>query len=160
MSVEVKLASCNFTKDMFVFACYTGISYADLYHLKHSDIQTLDDGSRIIVFKRQKTSIVSCIPILPAAQAILDKHKNTKFAGFDDKVFRMQTLANMEGHLKRIAKAAKMDKCLTFHMGRHTFATTVCLSQGVPIETVSRMLGHASIKTTQIYAEITRTKIN
>ena len=61
---------------------------------------------------------------------------------------------------KRIAKAAKVDKCLTFHMGRHTFATTVCLSQGVPIETVSRMLGHASIKTTQIYAEITRTKIN
>ena len=160
MQVEMKLASCNFTKEMFVFACYTGISYADLYHLKHSDIHDLDDGSRMITFKRKKTNATSCIPILPAAQAILDKHRETKFAGRDGKVFKMQTLANMEGHLKKIAKAAKVDKCLTFHMGRHTFATTVCLSQGVPIETVSRMLGHTSIKTTQIYAEITRTKLN
>jgi len=160
MQVEMKNATWNFTKDMFVFACYTGISYADLYHLKHSDILEQEDGSRIIMFKRQKTNVASCIPVLPAVQAILDKHRDSQFTGWGGKLFRMQTLTIMEKHLKEIAKAAKVDKCLTFHMGRHTFATTVCLSQGVPIETVSRMLGHASIQTTQIYAEITRTKIN
>ena len=160
MQVKIEPLTWNFTRDMFVFACFTGICYADLYDLKHSEIQTQEDGSRIIVFKRRKTGVASCIPILPAAQAILDKHRDSQFTGWGGKVFRMQTLTVMEKHLKEIAKAAKVDKCLTFHMGRHTFATTVCLSQGVPIETVSRMLGHASINTTQIYAEITRTKIN
>jgi len=160
MQVEMKHATCNFTKDMFVFACFTGISYADLYHLKHSDIHTLNDDSRIIVFQRLKTNVASCIPILSAAETILDRHRDSQFTGKDGKLFRMQTHATMEKHLKEIAKAANVDKCLTFHMGRQTFATTVCLSQGVPIETVSRMLGHSSIQTTQIYAKITRTKLN
>ena len=72
----------------------------------------------------------------------------------------MQTNVNMNWQLKRIAKAAEIDKRLTFHMSRFTFATTVCLTQGVPIESLSQMMGHLSIKTTQIYAEVTRTKIN
>jgi len=160
MQVKMKRATWNFTRDMFIFACFTGISYADLFNLKHTEIHEQEDGSRIIVFKRQKTGVASCIPILPAAQAILDKYSNSRFKGLDGKVLKMQTLRIMEIHLKEIAKAAKVDKCLTFHMGRHTFATTVCLSHGVPIETVSRILGHSSISTTQIYAEITRTKLN
>jgi integrase len=160
IKAEMEFPTHQFTKDMFVFACFTGISYADLYHLKHSDIQMQEDGSRIIMLKRQKTGVSSCIPLLPAAQAILDRHRDSQFTGWGGKAFRMQTLTMMEKHLKEIAKAAKVDKCLTFHMGRHTFATTVCLSQGVPIETLSRMLGHSSIHTTQIYAEVTRTKIN
>jgi integrase len=159
MQVKMEYPTIDFTKDMFVFACFTGISYADLFQLKHNDIQE-QDGSRIIVFKRRKTGVASCIPILPAAQAILDRHADSQFTGWGGMVFRMQTLTMMERHLKEIAKAAKVDKCLTFHMARHTFATTVCMSNGVPIETVSRMLGHSSINTTQIYAEITRTKIN
>ena len=160
MKVEMGYPSWDFTKDMFVFACFTGISYADLYTLKHSDIQQQEDGSQIIVFKRQKTNVTSCIPILPAAQAILDKHKDSQFSGWGGKVFRLQTLTGMEKHLKEIAKAAKVDKRLTYHMGRHTYSTTVCLSNGVPIESLSRMLGHSSISTTQIYAEVTRMKIN
>ena len=160
MRVEMKHATYSFTKDMFVFACFTGISYADLYHLRHSDIQIQNDGSRIIVFKRQKTNVASCIPILPVVQSILDRHRDSQFTGWGGKLFRMQTLTIMEQHLKEIAKAAKVDQRLTFHMGRHTFATTVCLSQGVPIESLSRMLGHSSISTTQIYAEVTRMKIN
>ena len=72
----------------------------------------------------------------------------------------MQTHVNINWQLKRIAKAAEIDKRLTFHMSRFTFATTVCLTQGVPIESLSQMMGHLSIKTTQIYAEVTRTKIN
>ena len=160
MQADMKHASRNFTKDMFVFACFTGISYVDLYHLKHSDIQKQEDGSLIIILKRQKTNVVSCIPLLPVAQAILDRYRDSRFSGYGGKVFRMQTLTGMDAHLKQIAKVAKVDKRLTFHMGRHTFSTTVCLSQGISIETLSRMLGHSSISTTQIYAEVTRIKIN
>ncbi|WP_368666921.1 tyrosine-type recombinase/integrase [Dysgonomonas sp. 511] len=91
---------------------------------------------------------------------ILDKYKDTEFRGTGDKIFKLQTHVNMNWQLKRLAKLAKIDKRLTFHMSRFTFATTVCLTQGVPIESQSQMMGHLSIKTTQIYAEVTRTKIN
>jgi site-specific recombinase XerD len=160
MKVKMGFASWEFTKDMFVFSCFTGICYVDLYNLRHSDIQRQPDGSLMIIIKRQKTSTASYIPLLPIAQAILDKYGDSEFTGWGGKVFRMQTINSMDMHLKHIAKAAKVDKRLTFHMGRHTCATTVCLSHGVPIETLSRMLGHSSIYTTQIYAEVTRTKLN
>jgi site-specific recombinase XerD len=161
MKVVMGYPTLDFTKDMFVFACFTGISYVDLYNLKHSDIQQQEDGSsRVIILKRQKTGVISCIPLLPVAQSILDKYRDSQFTGWGGKVFRMQTLAMMDKHLKDIAKAAKIDKRLTYHMGRHTYSTTVCLSNGVPIETLSRMLGHSSIYTTQIYAEVTRIKIS
>jgi integrase len=160
MKVEMGYPSLDFTKDMFVFACFTGISYVDLYNLKHNDIQKQEDGSFVIIIKRQKTGVVSCIPLLPVAQSILDKYRDSQFTGWGGKVFRMQTLTMMDKHLKTIAKAANIDKQLTYHMGRHTYSTTVCLSNGVPIETLSRMLGHSSIYTTQIYAEVTRIKIN
>jgi site-specific recombinase XerD len=160
MNVEMEFESWNFTKDMFVFACFTGISYVDLYNLRHSNIQAQEDGSQMLVFKRHKTDVKSCVPLLPIPKSILEKYRDSQFTGWGGKVFRLQTHNCMEIHLKHIAKAAKMDKRLTFHMGRHTYATTVCLTNGVPIETLSRMLGHASIYTTQIYAEVTRTKIN
>jgi integrase len=160
MKVEMGYPSWDFTKNMFVFACFTGISYVDLYNLKHSDMQRQEDGSLVIIIKRQKTGVVSCIPLLPVAKSILDRYRDSQFTGWGGKVFRMQTLTIMEKHLKEIAKAAKIDKRLTYHMGRHTYSTTVCLSNGVPIETLSRMLGHSSIYTTQIYAEVTRIKIN
>ncbi|WP_242047134.1 tyrosine-type recombinase/integrase [Dysgonomonas sp. HGC4] len=91
---------------------------------------------------------------------ILDRYKDSEFAGEDGSVFKLQTHVNMNWQLKRLAKAAKIDKRLTFYMSRFSFATTICLTQGVPIETLSQMMGHLSIKTTQIYAEVTRTKIN
>jgi site-specific recombinase XerD len=160
MKVKMEFASWEFTKDMFVFSCFTGICYVDLYNLRHSDIQRQPDGSLMIIIKRQKTNTASYIPILPVAQAILDRHRDSEFTGWGGKVFRMQTINSMDMHLKHIAQAANVDKRLTFHMGRHTYATTVCLSHGVPIETLSRMLGHSSICTTQIYAEVTRTKLN
>jgi site-specific recombinase XerD len=160
MKVKMEFTSWEFTKDMFVFSCFTGICYVDLYNLRHSDIQRQPDGSLMIIIKRQKTSTASYIPLLPIAQAILDKYGDSEFTGWGGKVFRMQTINSMDIHLKYIAKAANVDKRLTFHMGRHTYATTVCLSHGVPIETLSRMLGHSSIYTTQIYAEVTRTKLN
>jgi site-specific recombinase XerD len=161
MKAKMGYPSLDFTKDMFVFTCFTGISYVDLYNLKHSDIQRQEeDGSLVIILKRQKTGVVSCIPLLPVARNILDRYRDSPFTGWGGKVFRMQTLTGMEKHLKAIAKVAGIDKRLTYYMGRHTYSTTVCLSNGVPIETLSRMLGHSSIYTTQIYAEVTRIKIN
>ena len=160
MKVDMGYSSWNFNKDMFIFACFTGISYADLYNLKHSNIHLQSDGNRMIIIQRQKTGVSSCIPLLPVANGILEKYRDSKFSGWGGKVFRMQTLTGINLQLKSIAKAANMDKRLTFHMGRHTYSTTICLSNGVPIESLSRMLGHSSISTTQIYAEVTRTKIN
>jgi integrase len=100
------------------------------------------------------------IPLLDIPIQILDRYKDSEFAGEDGRVFKLQHHVNMNWQLKRLAKAAEIDRRLTFHMSRFSFATTVCLTQGVPIETLSQMMGHLSIKTTQIYAEVTRTKIN
>ena len=160
MQAKLKLATWRFTRDMFIFSTFTGISIIDLRNLKHSNIQEMEDGSQWIILDRQKTGTTSYIPLLDIPKRILERYRNTKFAGTGGKVFKLQHHVSMNWQLKRIAKAADIDKRLTFHMSRFSFATTVCLTQGVPIESLSQMMGHLSIKTTQIYAEVTRTKIN
>ena len=160
MQAKLKLATWRFTRDMFIFSTFTGIAIIDLRNLKHSNIQEMEDGSQWIILDRQKTGTTSYIPLLDIPKRILERYRNTEFTGTGGKVFKFQTHVNMNWQLKRIAKAADIDKRLTFHMSRFTFATTVCLTQGVPIESLSQMMGHLSIKTTQIYAEVTRTKIN
>ena len=160
MQAKLKLATWRFTRDMFIFSTFTGIAIIDLRNLKHSNIQEMEDGSQWIILDRQKTGTTSYIPLLDNPKQILERYRDTEFAGTDGKVFTLQTHVNMNWQLKRIAKAADIDKRLTFHMSRFSFATTVCLTQGVPIESLSQMMGHLSIKTTQIYAEVTRTKIN
>jgi site-specific recombinase XerD len=158
--VRMKRDTANFVRDMFLFSTFTGIAYVDLGNLKHENIHKQEDGSLWIVLNRQKTGTVSHIPMLDIPIRIMEKYRNTDFAGTDGKVFKLRTLSNTDIQLKKIAKAAGIDKRLTFHMSRHSFGTSICLSQGVPIETLSRMMGHQDIATTQIYAEITRTKIN
>lgn len=160
MQAKLKLATWRFTRDMFIFSTFTGIAIIDLRNLKHSNIQEMKDGSLWIILNRQKTGTASYIPLLDIPQQILERYKDSDFAGTDGKVFKLQHHVCMNWQLKRIAKAADIDKRLTFHMSRFSFATTVCLTQGVPIESLSQMMGHLSIKTTQIYAEVTRTKIN
>ncbi|KAA6305818.1 hypothetical protein EZS27_042529, partial [termite gut metagenome] len=135
-------------------------AYADLKNLRQDAVQRQADGSLWIVLNRQKTGTASCIPLLDIPIRILEKYKNTAFAGENGIVFKLRTLENTDIQLKKIAQAAGIDKRLTFHMSRHSFATSICLSQGVPIETLSQMLGHQDITTTQIYAKVTRTKIN
>ena len=160
MQAKLKLATWRFTRDMFIFSTFTGIAIIDLRNLKHSNIQEMEDGSQWIILDRQKTGTTSYIPLLDIPKQILERYRDTEFAGTGGKVFTLQTHVNMNWQLKRIAKAADIDKRLTFHMSRFSFATTVCLTQGVLIESLSQMMGHLSIKTTQIYAEVTRTKIN
>lgn len=160
MRVQMKRDTANFVRDMFLFSTFTGIAHADMVNLRHENIHRQEDGSLWIVLNRQKTGSISHIPMLDVPVRIMEKYRNTDFAGADGKVFKMTTVENMDVQLKKIAKAAGIAKTLSYHMSRHSFSTSVCLSQGIPIETLSQMLGHQDIATTQIYAEITRTKIN
>jgi site-specific recombinase XerD len=160
VKAELKGAALNFIRDMFLFSTFTGLSYSDLKNLQHSHFRQQEDGSRWIVLNRKKTGTASHIPLLDIPLQIIDKYNGTKFSGIDGYVFKVRTKENMNFQLKKIAKAARIDRRLTWHQSRHSFSTTVCLSNGVPIESLSQMLGHLSIKTTQIYAQVTRTKIN
>jgi len=160
MQADMKNDSANFVRDMFLFSTFTGIAHADMVNLRHDNIRRQEDGSLWITLNRQKTGSVSHIPLLDIPMNIMEKYRYTQFAGQDGKVFKMTTVTNMDVQLKKIAKVTKITQPLSYHMSRHSFASSICLSQGVPIETLSQMMGHQSITTTQIYAEITRTKIN
>ena len=147
-------------RDIFLFCCYTGLAYADIKKLKRSEIVIGVDGERWIFTSRQKTDTPSKIPLLPAALEILGKYENHPMCF--NKNLLMPVLSNqkMNDYLKQIADLSGIDKVLTFHIARHTFATTITLSNGVPIETVSKMLGHKSLRTTQHYAKILDLKVS
>ena len=151
MQVDMKHESANFIRDMFLFSTFTGLAYVDLKNLRHDNIVQKEDGKQWIVLNRQKTGSTSYIPLLDIPLRLIEKYRDTAFAGFGGRVFRLCTIENADIQLKKIAKAAKIDKWLTYHMARHSYAT-LCLSMGVPIETISQTLGHRSISTTQIYA--------
>lgn len=144
-------------RDIFIFSCLTGLAYIDLKNLTKDDIQTAFDGKPWIMTSRQKTDTPVRVPLLKIPQAILKK--------YDGKLPKGQLLPvlsnqKLNSYLKEIADLCGITKNVTFHLARHTFATTMTLAKGVPIETVSKMLGHTNIQTTQIYARITNDKIS
>lgn len=147
----------NRTRDMFLFACFCGLSYADMKNLSEKHLIKETDGNLWIKIERQKTKSECNIRLLNIAVQIIEKYKTDRKS---DKIFNMITLSNIERNLKKIATLCGIDSNLTYHMSRHTYATQVCISQGVPIETLSKMMGHKSIKTTQLYAKITNQKVN
>ena len=161
----VKLIQCDFSiqrlehvRDVFIFSCYTGLAYVDVEKLIEDDIVIGMDGRRWIKVIRTKTKTLSSIPILPIAEQILSKYAS--LTKIDIKLLPVYSNQRTNGYLKEIADLSGITKKLTFHMARHTFATTVTLSNGVPIESVSKMLGHKSLKTTQHYAKILDTKLS
>lgn len=131
-------------RDVFIFSCYTGLAYVDVAKLKEDDIVIGMDGRRWIKTKRTKTKSLSSIPILPIAEQILSKYAS--HPKIIDKLLPIYGNQRTNGYLKEIADLSGITKKLTFHMARHTLATTVTLSNGVPIESVSKMLGHKSLK--------------
>ena len=146
-------------RDIFLFCCFTGLSYSDVKNLSDQHIVLGIDGKRWINTRRAKTDAKSIIPLLPTAENILSKYQGkqpNKAMGLLLPVISNQKLNT---YLKEIAILCEITKKLTFHLSRHTFATTITLSNGVPIESVSRMLGHRSLKTTQIYAKVVDRKI-
>jgi len=144
-------------RDLFIFSCYTGLSYIDISDLKESNIHTAFDNSLWIMSKRHKTNVHFNVRLLNIPLQILDKYKGSQKEG---KILPVISNQKINEYLKEIADLCNIAKNLTFHLARHSFATTIALSNGVPIETVSKMLGHKSIKTTQIYAKITDLKMS
>jgi site-specific recombinase XerD len=147
-------------RDIFLFSCFTGLAYADLQKLKRSEISTGIDGGKWIFTRRQKTDTPSRIPLLPMAQQILEKYLDHPICCKKDKVLPILSNQKMNLYLKEIGDACQINRHLTFHIARHTFATTITLGNGVPIETVSKMLGHRNLKTTQHYAKILDRKVS
>ncbi len=147
-------------RDLFVFSCYTGIAYADLVSLTKDNILRGIDGNYWIMSKRQKTKVPFKIPLLPRAQELIDKYDQHPITLHSGTLFPAITNQKLNLFLKDIADACGITKNLTFHMARHTFATTVTLTNGVPIETVSKLLGHTKLATTQIYARVIDRKVS
>ncbi|MDC6385878.1 site-specific integrase [Flagellimonas taeanensis] len=147
-------------RDLFVFSCYTGISYSDIMELTDNNLIVGSDGNRWIITKRLKTKTSVRVPLLVPAKKILDKYKNHPVTICSKTLLPKITNEKTNLYLKEIADAVGINKNLTFHMARHTFATTVTLSNGVPIETVSKMLGHTKLSTTQIYARVLDKKLS
>ncbi|WP_295797464.1 site-specific integrase [Mucilaginibacter sp.] len=146
-------------RDIFLFCCFTGLAYADVKKLRRWDLVTGIDGEQWISIKRQKTDTPSRIPLLPAASTLMQRyvdHPNCENSG---RVLPVLSNQKMNAYLKEIADVCGINKPITFHIARHTFATTVTLLNGVPIESVSKMLGHTNIKTTQHYAKILDIKV-
>ena len=146
-------------RDIFLFSCYTGLAYIDVQMLKRSEIVQGFDGEQWIFTSRQKTDTPSRIPLLPYALVVIDKYRNHPQCEGEDRLLPILSNQKMNAYLKEIADLCGISKDLTFHIARHTFATTVTLLNGVPIESVSKMLGHTNIKTTQHYARILDIKV-
>lgn len=157
---ELHTERLNQVKDIFLFSCFTGLAYADVKKLSRNDIVLGIDGEKWIKIKRSKTNTRSSIPLLPTALEILDKYNDHPDVSNKGRLLPVLSNQKMNAYLKEIAILCKIHKNLTFHLARHTFATTVTLSNGVPIESVSKMLGHKSLRTTQHYAKILDRKVS
>jgi site-specific recombinase XerD len=146
-------------RDIFVFSCFTGLAYVDVKRLTRNHINIGIDGGKWIFIEREKTKVRSAIPLLPRAQEILTKYENHPVVLNTNVALPILSNQKMNSYLKEIADVCGINKELTFHIARHTFATSVTLANGVPIESVSKMLGHSSIKMTQHYAKVLDKKI-
>jgi len=147
-------------RDVFVFCCYTGLAYADVAKLTQEQISRGLDGKHWIFTDRTKTKTTSNVPLLSPALVILDRYKDHPQVVNKGRLLPVLTNQKMNAYLKEIADLCGITKNLTTHLARHTFATTVTLTNGVPLETVSSMLGHKNIRTTQIYAKVVQTKVS
>lgn len=151
----IDIPRLELVRDIFIFSCFTGLAYIDVSNLTPDNIVTLDDKQWIMT-KRQKTHIETNVLLLEIPKAIIAKYSHRTYR--DGKLFPILSNQKTNAYLKEIADICCIKKNLTFHLARHTFAT-MSLSKGVPMESVSKMLGHTNIKTTQIYARITNKKI-
>jgi site-specific recombinase XerD len=149
----------DMVRDLFVFCCYTGLSYVDVINLTPGHIIAGTDGDKWIRTCREKTLIPVNVPLLPQALKILDKYQTNERSLANGRVFPVISNQKVNSYLKEISEVCSITKNVTFHLARHTFATTITLSNGVPIETVSKMLGHTKITTTQIYAKVVERKL-
>lgn len=150
----------NQVRDIFIFSCFTGLAYIDVKKLTRANIVIGIDSERWIYTNRQKTDSKSNIPLLPMAEEIITKYKEHPQCLNEGRLLPVLSNQKMNSYLKEMADVCGINKELTFHIARHTFATTVTLTNGVPIESVSKMLGHKNLRTTQHYAKILDRKVS
>ena len=160
LNKEFPTERLSLVRDIFLFSCFTGLAYIDVKNLTKSHINLGIDGEKWIFTHRQKTESASKIPILPVTQSIIDKYLDHPQCLNEDRLLPILSNQKMNAYLKEIAGICEINKELTFHIARHTFATTVTLSNGVPIESVSKMLGHKNLRTTQHYAKVLDRKVS
>lgn len=157
---DFKNERLSLVRDIFLFSCFTGLAYIDVKNLTKSHISIGIDGDKWIFTHRQKTETASKIPVLPVTQMIINKYADHPQSVNEDKLLPILSNQKMNAYLKEIAAVCEIEKELTFHIARHTFATTVTLTNGVPIESVSKMLGHKNLRTTQHYAKVLDKKVS
>nr|WP_298995590.1 site-specific integrase [uncultured Allomuricauda sp.] len=157
--LQIKSTRLKLVRDLFVFSCYTGISYIDVMQLTNKSLVLGLDNTNWIMTQRQKTRNAVKIPLLSKASEIIERYRHDKRSMINGTLFPRISNQKINAYLKEVAELAKVRKNLTFHMARHTFATTVTLTNGVPIETISKMLGHRKLTTTQIYAKVLEKKV-
>lgn len=156
---KFKSEGLTLVRDLFIFSCYTGLSYVDVYNLAKHQISVHKDGTKWIMTNRQKNRNISNIPLLKVAENIISKYQNHKKILGTNKLLPVYSNQEVNECLKSISNICDISKNLTFHVARHTFATTITLQNKVSIESVSKMLGHKSIRTTQHYAKILDEKV-
>ena len=147
--------STLFTRDLFLFACYTGTAYADVSRITGENLFTDEEGSLWLKYARKKTDFRARVKLLPEAVALIEKYRDEK----RDTLFPWQSPQMVKANMKGLRVLADIKEPVTYHAGRHSFASLVTLEEGVPIETISRMLGHSNIQTTQVYARVTPKKL-
>lgn len=157
---ELDLPRLSVVRDIFVFCCYTGLAFVDVMNLKPVNVVIGPDGGRWIRTFRQKTTIAVNVPLLGQAELQLNKYQDNIRAKASGTIFPQLSNQKMNSYLKELAERCDIYKVLTFHIARHTFATTVTLLNGVPIETVSKLLGHTTMRSTQVYAKVIEKKVS
>lgn len=156
---QIDIERLSAIKDIFLFSCYTGFAYIDVFNLTIEHFKNGTDGKKWLIKYRQKTGIAERVPLLPAAIQILDKYKEYS-RNNKGKLLPVPSNQKVNAYLKELAIICDIHTPLSFHVARHTFATTVAMENGVVIESVSAMLGHKYIKTTQAYARVSDYKIS
>ena len=152
-----KKKSYELIRDLFIFCCFSGLSWRDMYNLTTENLQTSFDGHLWIKTNRQKTGTETNIRLLDTAKHIIEKYSGIAEG---NKLLPVPCYANCRHGIKAVAKLCEINKNVCWHQSRHSYATTICLSNGVPIETLSKLMGHTSIRSTQIYAKITAEKVS
>lgn len=158
--LDPKIPRLRAVRDLFVFSCYSGLAYIDVVQLTTQNLTRGIDGEQWLITCRQKTKNPVRIPLLPKALEIIQGYNAHPRAVAAGKLFPFISNQKLNSYLKEIADLCGIEKNMTFHLARHTFATTVTLTNGVPIESVSKMLGHSKITTTQIYAKVIERKLS
>lgn len=160
VKLSISEKSMRLVRDVFVFSCYTGLCYIEVKNLNKKSMATGIDGEKWIMVRRQKSNTPVKLPLLDEAKAILEKYADYPCEQNNYSLLQVFSDQKINGYLKKIAKLCEIDKNLTFHVARHTFATTIALLNDVPIETVSKLLGHTKLSTTQKYARVIEKKIS